>query len=114
MAEEIVSPSDLFHSKWHELRSELSAWEDYEECFDGLTRFWCKEAVFEVYWVAERIDKSKYKIYLTEDLELVGFKSPLKEKPSLEWKNKLAEALCWREIATAVISEATGSQLELF
>ena len=114
MAKDIVNPEDLFKSKWHELRTELTEWDDYAECYDGLTRYWCSEAVFEVYWFAEKTGNTTYHLYLTEDLALAGFNVELSEQPNLEWKNKLADALCWKEIAVAVIKEATANQLELF
>lgn len=107
MAKNTIKPEDLFESQWHELRTELTSWDDYADCYEGLTRFWCKEAVFEVYWVAELKEDAGFELYLTEDLELAGFESRLNIQPSLEWKGKLAEALCWREIATAVVTKAT-------
>jgi hypothetical protein len=114
MAKSTLNPEALFNAKWHELRTELSEWEDYAECYDGLTRYWCSEAVFEVYWFAEKTGNTSYNLYLTEDLALAGFNVELSEQPNLEWKGKLAEALCWKETATAIIKEVTGNQLGLF
>lgn len=106
MARNTIEPEDLFESHWHELRTELTSWDDCVGSYEGLTRFWCKEAVFEVYWVAEQKAESGIELYLTEDLELAGFEAQLNKQPTLEWKGKLAEALCWREIASAVIVKA--------
>lgn len=96
------------------MRTELTEWEDDSECYGGLTRYWCREAVFEVYWFGEKAEHKRYNLYLTEDLALAGFNVELSEQPNLEWKGKLAEALCWRKIAAAAIKDLASNQLGLF
>jgi hypothetical protein len=105
MAKSTLNPEALFKVKWHELRTELTEREDDSSCYDGLTRYWCRKAVFEVYWFAEKAEHTRCNLYLTEDLALVGFNVELSEQPNLEWKCKLA---------VAAIKDVTSNQLDLF
>ena len=60
----------LLHSDWQELRTELVEWDDCGhgiEGFDGLTRYWCAEAVFDIYWIAEREPDSDFDVYFGSD-----------------------------------------------
>ncbi len=117
MAIDAIDPESLIQCRWQELRTELTEWDDCGEDIQGydcLTRYWCPSAVFEIYWTAERARGSGYKIYLTEDLELEGFRSSLSFEPSLRWKKELAESIHWQDRAREVLSELSGTQLELF
>ncbi|MBV1877038.1 MAG: hypothetical protein KUG79_05300 [Pseudomonadales bacterium] len=117
MASDKLDPGDLFNSNWRELRTEISSWDDAEagmEGADGLTRYWCPEAVFEVYWTAERVIGSPYQIYLTEDLTLAGFKRQLAWKPDLDWKRALAVSIGWQQDVLALLVQKSGMQLTLF
>ena len=106
MAESVVRPDDLLVANWRELRSEVSVWDaddDDKEGFDGYTRFWCPEAVFDVYWVAERLNSSEVALYLTSDMLLTGFKSPLTFEVSGELMVELAKKIHWERVATAAL-----------
>ena len=104
-------------SEWRELRTEIRAWDDGGadvQGYDCLTRYWCPEAVFEIYWVAERSLGMEFNISMTEDLELAGFNCVLGFEPSLNWKKELAEAIRWQDGARVVLNGLSGTQLELF
>jgi hypothetical protein len=53
-------------------------------------------------------------VYLTEDLQLAGFKMRLSYQPSIEWKRTLAVNLGWQQRAKEILRELTGTQMELF
>lgn len=113
----MIDPESLLQSEWRELRTELRQWDDCGpdiQGYDGLTRYWCPVAVFEIYWVAERSRGTEFSIYMTEDLELAGFNCVLGFEPSLNWKKELAEAIHWQDGARVVLDELSGTQLELF
>jgi hypothetical protein len=116
MADTGLDPDQLQTSDWRELRSELHEWDDLEEIqgYDCLTRYWCRDAVFEIYWVAERDEDGEYSVYLTEDLQLAGFKCRLSYQPSIEWKRALAVKLGWQQRAKDILCELSGTQMELF
>lgn len=116
MAKPGIDPEQLHQKPWKELRTELHEWDDGEdiEGFDCLTRYWCPDAVFEIYWVAEREDDGDYSVYLTEDLQLAGFKTRLSYQPSLEWKRAFAVKLGWQHRAKDILRELAGTQMELF
>lgn len=111
MAETGLDPEQLTTCEWKELRTELHEWDDWEEVdgFDCLTRYWCPEAVFEIYWVAEREDENTFSVYLTEDLLLAGFKTELTYQPSLEWKRALAVRLGWQQRAKNILRDLNGT-----
>ena len=118
MARDKLDPATLLRCDWRELRTELVEWDDCEgstEGYDGLTRYWCPDAVFEIFWVAEREQgDTRFKVYLTEDLQLAGFRAALGFKPSLGWKTDLANTIHWQDKAMLVLKQVTGTQLELF
>tara|TARA_R110002072_G_scaffold1598_5_gene13574 strand:- start:914 stop:1270 length:357 start_codon:yes stop_codon:yes gene_type:complete len=116
MAEPGLDPDHLLTAAWMELRTELHQWDDLEEIegYDCLTRYWCSDAVFEIYWVAEREVDNEYSVYLTEDLQLAGFKTRLNHQPSIEWKRALAVKLGWQQRAKEILRELSGTQMELF
>jgi hypothetical protein len=116
MAESGLDPEQLSTSVWRELRTELHEWDDGEEFagFDCLTRYWCPDAVFEIYWVAQHEEGDEYSVYLTEDLQLAGFKSRLSYQPALDWKRALAVKLGWQQRAKDILRELAGTQMELF
>jgi hypothetical protein len=116
MADTGLDPEQLSTSAWKELRTELREWDDCDEVagFDCLTRYWCPDAVFEIYWVAEREEGNEFSVYLTEDLQLAGFKSRLRYQPSIEWKRALAVKLGWQQRAKNILRDLTGTQMELF
>ena len=116
MDQAALDPENLQACPWRELRTELHEWDDGDgiEGFDGLTRYWCPEAVFEIYWVAEKEEGGNYSVYLTEDLQLAGFKSRLAYQPSMEWKRALAVKLGWQQRAKEILRELAGTQMELF
>ena len=112
----------LLASSWKELRTEIVAWdtspgkavdEDISG-FDGYTRFWCEHAVLGVYWIAEQQAGNEIEIFLTPDIELVGFKEPLAETPGDSLKRKLAENAGWYESAATVMRKLTEKQMSLF
>lgn len=106
MAETGLDPEQLHASLWKELRTELHEWDDEEGVgFDCLTRYWCREAVFEIYWVAEWEKDSEFSVYLTEDLQLAGFKTKLNYQPSIEWKRALAVKLGWHQRAKDILRD---------
>ena len=117
MSQRIIR-DDLLSADWKQLRSQIIGWEEEGQhfCgFDGSTRFWCADAIFDIYWVAQReLKDENYECYLTEDLELTGFKESLPFKVSYEWKVRLAETLEWRDVVEQILSEASSSQLDLF
>lgn len=94
------------------------SWEEENQNFSGLdgsTRFWCSAAIFDIYWVAQReLKADKFECYLTEDIELTGFKGKLPFTVSYQWKVQLAEKLQWRHVVNQVLNERSGSQLGLF
>ena len=52
----MVSEADVLDAHWQLLRVELTEREDPSgevDAFDGYSRFWCKQAVLGVYWIAE-------------------------------------------------------------
>lgn len=112
----------LLASSWKELRTEVAAWDtspgttanEDMSGFDGYTRFWCEHAVLGVYWIAEQQAGREIAIFLTPDIELVGFKEPLAEKPDDSLKRKLAENAGWYESAATVIRKLTENQMSLF
>jgi len=114
----LFKPDDLLVVDWKQLRSQVVSWQEEGQQFngfDGSTRFWCTDAIFDIYWVAQReLKDEKYGCYLTEDLELTGFKEALPFQVSYEWKVRLAEKLQWRDVVEQILSEASASQLELF
>ena len=116
MAQAELDRQLLNTSSWMELRTELQEWDDGDtiEGFDGLTRYWCPDAVFEIYWVAEKEDSGEYSVYLTEDLQLAGFKHRLAYQPSMQWKRSLAVKLGWQQRAKEILRELSGTQMELF
>ena len=116
MAHAELDPEHLHTVNWMELRTELHEWDDGDEIegFDCLTRYWCSDAVFEIYWVAEKEDSGDYSVYLTEDLQLAGFKTRLAYQPSMEWKRSLAVKLGWQQRAKDILRELSGTQMELF
>ena len=109
-----VSKQDLLGAEWKELRSEIHEWDDGESCYDCLTRYWCPLAVFEVYWTAERTNPAEHDIYLTEDLQLAGFREPLDFIASDEWKRELATRLNWYESARVILVQIKNKQYDLF
>ena len=116
MATPDLDPEQLQTCQWMELRSELHEWDDNDEIegFDCMTRYWCQDAVFEIYWVAEREESGEYSVYLTEDLQLAGFKHRLAYQPSMDWKRSLAVKLGWQQRAKDILRELSGTQMELF
>tara|TARA_R110002110_G_scaffold405816_1_gene625206 strand:+ start:232 stop:588 length:357 start_codon:yes stop_codon:yes gene_type:complete len=116
MAEPGLDPEQLNTSVWKELRTELHEWDEDEEIagFDCLTRYWCPEAVFEIYWIAQREEGDEFSVYLTEDLQLAGFKARLSYQPTIEWKRALAVKLGWQQRAKDILRELDGTQMELF
>jgi len=116
--EQQLKRDDLLVADWKQLRSQIMGWQEESQNFngfDGSTRFWCTDAIFDIYWVAQReMEDEKYECYLTEDLELTGFKETLPFKVTYEWKQALAEKLQWRDVVHQILTEASGNQLELF
>ena len=112
----------LLASSWKELRTEVAAWDtspgttadEDMSGFDGFTRFWCEHAVLGVYWIAEQQAGNEVEIYLTPDIELVGFKEPIAEKLDDSLKRKLAESAGWYESAVTVMRKLTEKQISLF
>ncbi len=116
VAQTELDPEQLLGGKWMELRTELHEWDDGDELegFDCLTRYWCQDAVFEIYWVAEKEDNGEFSVYLTEDLQLAGFKTRLAYQPNMDWKRSLAVRLGWQQRAKDILRELSGTQMELF
>ena len=105
----VVSEQQLLGASWRELRSEVAPWdrEDTDtEGYDGFSRFWCPEAVFDVYWVAERISTSEVALYLTSDMLLTGFKAPLPFAVTGEYLVSLAKKIHWERVATLALRSA--------
>jgi hypothetical protein len=95
-------------SEWKELRSEVSEWDDHEEeihGFDGFTRFWCKHAVFDVYWVAEGRMPGKMTAYLTSDVMLTGFREPLPFECDNDLLVTLAQHVGWARAAQNALQQ---------
>ena len=115
--EDDLSKESLLNCNWKQLRSEIVEWnaEDVDG-YDGSTRFWCREAIFDIYWVAERAEgeEKRYEVYLTEDLELTGFKASLPFRVNLDWKISLAEHLNWRGAVVQVLKNSKDTQLDMF
>ena len=113
-----LTEDDLLVAEWKQLRSEITHWEEESQDFggyDGSTRFWCTAAIFDIYWVAQKgVKEKKYQCYLTEDLELTGFREKLPFVATYEWKVALAEKLQWQEVVNQILKETTGSQPGLF
>ena len=106
----------MLAGKWQLLRIEISEHEESGEVngFDGYSRFWCKEAVLGAYWVAEIVDDTKVKLYLTEDVELEGFKEALSFEPDGEFKRELLSRCNWEEVVRQLFPEEPERQLSLF
>lgn len=119
MADSELDPKVLLNRLWRELRTEVREWED-EECvgYDCLTRYWCQDAVFEVYWIAECdvdcLDNESYSVYLTEDLQLESFKCQFAYQPDLDWKRALAVKLDWQQRAKSIIRDLAANQTDRF
>jgi len=113
-----LTETDLLNADWKQLRTEITGWQEEDQNFcgyDGSTRFWCSAAIFDVYWVGQKeLNQAHYECYLTEDLELTGFREKLPFSVSYEWKVMLAEKLHWRDVVAEILSETSGSQLGLF
>ena len=109
-----VSQQDLLNAQWHELRCEVYEWDDGESGYDCLTRYWCPLAVFEVYWTAERTNAAEHDIYLTDDLQLAGFREPLDFVATDAWKRELATQLNWYDSARVILGQIENKQHDLF
>ena len=107
----------LRSSVWHVLRTEIEAWDDDESGmlrgYDGMTRFWCQEAVFDIYWVAE-LSGGNLLIMPTEDMILTGFRRPLPNGRSREMLQALASHLDWQSAARAAVMAVERQQFDLF
>ena len=109
--------AQLFTRAWKELRTEVTTWEAIDEPlrgYDGYTRYWCKEAVLGVFWIAEQEDGGDIEIMLTTEIDLEGFKEPLRFEVSEDERIKLAEHVGWYDSATRIVKHMTERQLSLF
>jgi hypothetical protein len=109
-----VSRQDLLNAQWRELRCEVYEWDDGESGYDCLTRYWCPLAVFEVYWTAERTNAAEHEIYLTDDLQLAGFREQLDFVATDAWKRELATQLNWYDSARVILGQVENKQHDLF
>ena len=98
------------------MRVEISEHDEIDgiESFDGYSRFWCKQAVLGVYWIAESIEQAKVRIHLTEDIELEGFQEALSFQPDLEFKKELLTRCDWEEVVQQIFPRNPPGQLSLF
>lgn len=112
--EGLSEPAQLFACDWKELRTEVSPWDDDPdesiEGFDGYTRFWCRHAVFDIYWVAE-VEARELTLFLTSDLMLTGFRESLPFSLTAQELVDLARHVGW---STAARSALKAGQLNLF
>ena len=110
-------PEALFSSSWKELRTELTSWEAVGEPlrgYDGYTRYWCKDAVLGVFWIAEKYGDEDIELMLTTDIDLEGFRGSLTFPVDDELKRRLAEHVGWYDSAANIIKKMTDKQLSLF
>ncbi len=116
-----VTRAELLDVEWRLLRIEIFERDEYGEFYedeiegiDGYSRYWCKQAVLGVYWIAERVGRKEYELYLTEDIELEGFEKPLKFKPDMTLKRELLESFDWKSVVFQVLALDETGQLSLF
>ena len=110
-------PAELFTADWQELRTEVTTWEAIDEAlrgYDGYTRYWCKEAVLGVFWIAEQEDDGDIEIMLSTEIDLEGFSEPLPFQMNEAERIELAEHVGWYDSATRVVQQMTDRQLSLF
>ncbi len=112
----MVSKAEVLGADWRLLRIEIAERDDGNEpeAFDGYSRFWSKEAVLGAYWVAEKVEETQVRLYLTEDIELEGFKSPLDFTPDIEFKRELLSRCNWEEVVQQIFPTEQERQLSLF
>ncbi len=94
----LTHPEQLLACPWRELRSEISAWEDVGSGltgYDGFTRYWCPEAVFDVYWIVEGEPAGDVTAYLTDDLVLTGFRAEISFAIEPGFLKQLAAHVGW-------------------
>ena len=107
----------LRSSSWVALRTEIHPWDDVANesvrGYDGFTRFWCPEAVFDLYWVAEH-DGDKLTLIATEDMMLTGFRQALPGASEQQTLQALAEHLNWKSLARAAVVALERRQFDLF
>ena len=107
----------LRSSAWVALRTEIHPWDDDENKairgYDGFTRFWCPEAVFDLYWVAE-LEGDQLTLIATEDMMLTGFRKSLPGAGERQTLQALAEHLNWKSLARAAVVALQRRQFELF
>jgi len=112
----VTCPDDLFQWDWRALRNEAVPWdsEDGNDGFDGVSRFWCPKAVFDIYWVVERDAGGHMSAHLTDDLVLRPLEVELPFKADDACLRRLADALGWQASVSSVLNDLCGYQLELF
>lgn len=112
----MISKEEVLNADWRLLRIELAEHEEDGEfeAFDGYSRFWSKEAVLGVFWVAEKIDDTSIRLHLTEEIELEGFRHPLDFKPDTEFKQELLARCNWEEVVQQIFPAEQERQLALF
>jgi hypothetical protein len=112
----LVSKAEVLGGDWKLLRIEISEHEDHDgvEALDGYSRFWCKEAVLGAYWMAEKVEETKIRLHLTEEIELVGFKEALSFEPDTAFKRELLSLCDWEEVVRQIFPVDEARQLSLF
>ena len=114
----MISKSDVLDADWKLLRIEISEHDDSGglDTFDGFSRFWSKQAVLGAYWIAERVDDTRVRLHLTDDIELEGFKEALSFTPDTEFKRELLSRCDWEEVIREIFpeEEENTAQLSLF
>ncbi|XOV89340.1 MAG: hypothetical protein ACFHX7_05470 [Pseudomonadota bacterium] len=104
----LTSPEALFACPWRELRSEVSVWEDVGAGLtgcDGFTRYWCPEALFDVYWIVEGELAGDVTAYLTDDLVLTGFRAELAFAIEPAFLKQLASHVGWVKSVRQVLAQ---------
>lgn len=112
----MVSKADVLDADWRLLRIEIAEHDASSEfeAFDGYSRFWSKEAVLGAYWIAEKIEETRIRLHLTEDIELEGFRDPLDFVPDTDFKRELLSRCNWEEVVQQIFPAEQERQLSLF
>jgi len=112
----MVSKTEVLNADWRLLRIEIAEHDGGSEleAFDGYSRFWSKEAVLGAYWIAEKVEETRIRLHLTEDIKLEGFRDPLDFEPDTEFKRELLSRCNWEEVVQQIFPEEEERQLSLF
>ena len=112
----MVSKTEVLDADWRLLRIEIAEHDDGSEveAYDGYSRFWSKEAVLGAYWIAEKVEETRIRLHLTEDIELEGFRDPLDFTPDIDFKRELLSRCDWEEVVHQIFPAEEERQLSLF